>query len=660
MSTATQPPSPVGPADALAASRRVQQLQALLAQAREGSTSDFAAALEAAAHPSAQAGTAPSTPLTPGSADALEPGAAAPSMGSPLPAGATLPAGAPLPAGASLPAMLPAGATAGATLPSGAPLSAAAGTAPGAGGTPYDALVAQSAARYGIDPALLDGLIQQESGFDPSSRSSAGALGLTQLMPGTAASLGVRDPLNPAESIDGGARYLSEMLRRFGGNTADALAAYNAGPGAVQQYGGVPPYAETQHYVSKVLDYANAYRQSHGSPASTGPLAPASGAPPGGASIESALEDEPARTATAEGHRQDQPNGAAESALAAAFGSAHAGAAGGADAGARQNTGTAVSGDDADRTGTAGLRGLAGTAGTTGPPAAASLTGTAGSTDAADASQSAGSAPASAPGAAPASLNPHGSASTAPQNHPSSQPTGPTLDGTSGSGVPPAAQTPGASAAVSVRAAAAAQGSGAARHGGLAVPLPAPSATQAPGAGAPAPLATLAPSTPVSAAPAGPQAPLLGYGVGLQQAIEAVQATIELARSQGLSQARIALAPAELGEIRIHLSQTAEGLLARVTANTPAAAQALAGSRLELHQSLHSLGLAELRMDLGSFQEPGAQGRADQPATHPLASARGGRLADTGDGDIDAPQAPAEPAPLHIALAGSALIDVLA
>ncbi len=139
------------------------------------------------------------------------------------------------------------------------------------GGSQYGTLIEQAAARNGVDPAVLHGLIQQESGFDPSAQSSAGAMGLTQLMPGTASSLGVANPLDPAESIEGGARYLAQQLSRFGGNTADALAAYNAGPGAVEQYGGVPPYAETQSYVQKVLGYAESYRREH--PATVGGIA---------------------------------------------------------------------------------------------------------------------------------------------------------------------------------------------------------------------------------------------------------------------------------------------------------------------------------------------------------------------------------------------------
>jgi soluble lytic murein transglycosylase-like protein len=142
----------------------------------------------------------------------------------------------------------------------------------GADSSEYEALIEQAAERNGLDPAVLHGLIEQESGFDPSATSSAGAAGLTQLMPGTASSLGVANPLDAAESIEGGARYLGELSTEFGGNTTEALAAYNAGPGAVQQYGGVPPYAETQSYVSKVLGYAEAYRQAHPSSATTGVL----------------------------------------------------------------------------------------------------------------------------------------------------------------------------------------------------------------------------------------------------------------------------------------------------------------------------------------------------------------------------------------------------
>ena len=127
----------------------------------------------------------------------------------------------------------------------------------------YDGLVQAAAQRYGLDPALLHGLIQQESGFNPNAGSPAGAQGLCQLMPGTAASLGVTNPLDPAQSIDGGARYLKRQLDAFGGDPSLALAAYNAGPGAVSRHGGVPPYAETQAYVQQVLGYANAYRSTH-------------------------------------------------------------------------------------------------------------------------------------------------------------------------------------------------------------------------------------------------------------------------------------------------------------------------------------------------------------------------------------------------------------
>jgi soluble lytic murein transglycosylase-like protein len=132
--------------------------------------------------------------------------------------------------------------------------------------TPYAAEIDAAAAKYNVDPALLRALIRQESNFNANATSPAGARGLTQLMPGTAAALGV-DPSVPAQAIEGGAKYLRQQLDKFGNDPAKALAAYNAGPGAVQRYGGVPPYAETQNYVQKVLAYAAEYRQA--APAAT-------------------------------------------------------------------------------------------------------------------------------------------------------------------------------------------------------------------------------------------------------------------------------------------------------------------------------------------------------------------------------------------------------
>lgn len=131
--------------------------------------------------------------------------------------------------------------------------------ASGGGPTAYDAQIQAAAAKYGVDAGLLKGLIRAESNFNPNAKSPAGAMGLTQLMPGTAQSLGVTNPLDPAQAIDGGAKYLSQQLKAFGGDVQKTLAAYNAGPGAVQKYGGVPPYAETQAYVKRVLEYARGY-----------------------------------------------------------------------------------------------------------------------------------------------------------------------------------------------------------------------------------------------------------------------------------------------------------------------------------------------------------------------------------------------------------------
>jgi soluble lytic murein transglycosylase-like protein len=127
------------------------------------------------------------------------------------------------------------------------------------GSVPFASTIEAACAKYGLNPNLLAGLIEQESHFDPTVGSGAGAQGLTELMPETASYLGVTDPHDPTQSIEGGARLLSEKLKEFGGNTELALAAYNAGSGAVQQYNGIPPYPETEQYVQKVLGYASGY-----------------------------------------------------------------------------------------------------------------------------------------------------------------------------------------------------------------------------------------------------------------------------------------------------------------------------------------------------------------------------------------------------------------
>jgi len=118
-----------------------------------------------------------------------------------------------------------------------------------------DALIKQTAARYGIPEDLFRALVKQESGFNPRAVSPAGAMGLTQLMPATARALGVEDPFDPAQNLEGGAKYLRQQYDRFG-DWGLALAAFNAGPGAVQKYGGIPPYQETQDYVRNVLAMA--------------------------------------------------------------------------------------------------------------------------------------------------------------------------------------------------------------------------------------------------------------------------------------------------------------------------------------------------------------------------------------------------------------------
>lgn len=118
----------------------------------------------------------------------------------------------------------------------------------------FDALIHEAAHRFGLSADLIHAVIRAESDYDLNCTSRAGAMGLMQLMPNTARALGVSDPYDPAQNIMGGARYLRAQLDRFG-DLALALAAYNAGPGAVARHGSIPPYPETELYVRRVLTY---------------------------------------------------------------------------------------------------------------------------------------------------------------------------------------------------------------------------------------------------------------------------------------------------------------------------------------------------------------------------------------------------------------------
>lgn len=124
----------------------------------------------------------------------------------------------------------------------------------------FDDIIADTSARYGIDPKLVRAVVKAESDFDTHAVSRKGAQGLMQLMPETAKLMGVRDAHDPEENIEGGIRKLSSLLKMFDWNLHLALAAYNAGESTVLKYGDVPPYSETRNYVKRVLYYYNLYK----------------------------------------------------------------------------------------------------------------------------------------------------------------------------------------------------------------------------------------------------------------------------------------------------------------------------------------------------------------------------------------------------------------
>jgi soluble lytic murein transglycosylase-like protein len=148
-----------------------------------------------------------------------------------------------------------------ASLPLAAPEVSPLAASDASGQIPFFNEITAAARKYGVDPALLAGLVKAESNFNPQARSGVGAKGLTQLMDATARGLGVSNSFDVQQSLDGGAKFLGGLLKQFHGDQSMALAAYNAGPGAVQKYGGVPPYEETRRYVPKVLGFAAQFKR---------------------------------------------------------------------------------------------------------------------------------------------------------------------------------------------------------------------------------------------------------------------------------------------------------------------------------------------------------------------------------------------------------------
>jgi soluble lytic murein transglycosylase-like protein len=124
----------------------------------------------------------------------------------------------------------------------------------------YDGMIGEASKKYGVDAALIKAVIKQESAFNPNATSCCGAKGLMQMMPDTGKEMGVTDLTDPYQNIMGGTRYLKSLSDRFSGNLTKVIAGYNAGPGAVEKHGGLPPFPETQNYVSRVMDNYQHYK----------------------------------------------------------------------------------------------------------------------------------------------------------------------------------------------------------------------------------------------------------------------------------------------------------------------------------------------------------------------------------------------------------------